>query len=167
MTKREPSTLNAQELPTSYLAQFVGTFANAQVLSDMKRAGYGDLRESHGYLVQHLLRGPHSVGQLAKLIGISQQAVSKSVAELTAGGYLELAPGDDARVRSVCLSRRGHAAVLVARRSRARLETRLARRIGRRKLAQLRAILLDVLAELDGVEPVEGRQVPSPMSRPR
>jgi len=165
MTKKDRSTLKAEELATSYLAQFVGTFANAQVLRDMKRAGYGDLRESHGYLVQHLLRGPHSVGQLAKLLDISQQAVSKSVAELTAGGYLELAPADDARVRSVRLSRRGHAAVLMARRSRARLEARLARRIGRRKFAELRAILLEVLAELEGVEPVEGRRVPSPLSR--
>jgi DNA-binding MarR family transcriptional regulator len=164
MIRHDTSALNARELSASYLAQFVGTFANQRVLSDMKRAGYGDLRESHGYLVQHLLRGPHSVGQLAKLLGISQQAVSKSVAELTAAGYLELVPVEDARVRYVRLSRRGHSAVLVARRSRARLEARLARRLGRRKFAQLRAALFELLVELGGVAPVEGRRVPGPVS---
>jgi DNA-binding MarR family transcriptional regulator len=149
-------------LGLSHLAQFVGAFVNRQVLSDMQRAGFGDLRESHGYLVQHLLRGPHSVGQLAKLLGISQQAVSKTVAELSRAGYLEGVDGEDARVRLVQLSARGQASVQAARRSRERVEARLKKRLGERKARQVHAALLELLGELGGLEQVAGRRVPMP-----
>lgn len=148
-------------LGLSYLAQFVGVFANRHVLSEMKRAGFGDLRESHGYIVQHLLRGPHAVGELAKLLGVSQQAVSKTVAELTRAGYLESEPGDDARVRLLRLSSRGNAAVAASRRIRDKLERRLTAKLGPRRSALVRRALAELLAQLGGVEAVKGRRVPS------
>lgn len=163
----KPISVDPAQLGLSYLASFVGAFANQHVLGEMKRAGYGDLRESHGYLVQHLLRGPHSVGQLAKLLGVSQQAVSKTVAELTGAGYLEAVEGEDARVRLVQLSRRGHAAVQATRRLRERLEARLTKRLGERKARELHAGLLELLTELGGVAPVSARRVPNPDSRDR
>jgi DNA-binding MarR family transcriptional regulator len=153
--------VDLQSLSVSYLAQFVGTFANQRVLAEMKRAGFGDLRASHGYLIQHLLREPHSVGQLSKLLGVSQQAVSKTVAELTRAGYLESRPGADARVRLVCLSERGHASVLAARRIREKLERRLSDHLGEKRFAALRASLIDLLQALGGVEAVTGRRVPN------
>jgi len=149
-----------RELPVTHLAHFVGIFANQQVLGDMQRAGYGDLRESHGFLVQHLLRGPHSVGELSQLLGVTQQAVSKTVAELVRAGYLEIQPGDDARVRLVRLSDRGHASVLAARRSREKLERRLWGKLGQKRALALQSALADVLAELGGVPAVQGRRVP-------
>jgi DNA-binding MarR family transcriptional regulator len=126
----------------------------------MKRAGFGDLRESHGFLVQHLLREPHSVGELARLMGVTQQAVSKTVAELMRSGYLEAQAGDDARVRLLRLSERGHASVLASRRIRAELERRLADKLGSKKLTALRAALSAALQELDGAIAVKGRRVP-------
>jgi DNA-binding MarR family transcriptional regulator len=147
-------------LPISYLAQFVGGFANRHVLGEMQGAGYGDLRESHGYLIQHLLREPHSVGQLAKLLGVSQQAVSKAVAELTRGGYLESEPGEDARVRLVRLSERGLSAVAAGRRIRDKLERRLSGRLGEKRAAVLRTGLAELLQELGGTELVKARRVP-------
>jgi len=163
----KPISVDPRELGLSHLASFVGAFANQSVLAEMKRAGYGDLRESHGYLVQHLLRGPHSVGQLAKLLGVSQQAVSKTVAELSAAGYLEAAEGDDARVRLVQLSRRGQAAVAATRRFRERLEARLSTRLGARRAQQLQQGLLELLEELGGLAAVRERRVPNPDARPR
>lgn len=155
--------IDLQALGALQLAQFVGTFANRHILADMKRAGFGDLRESHGYLIQHLLKGPHSVGQLSKLLGISQQAVSKTVAELTRNGYLETQAGEaDARVRFVQLTDRGHASVLAARRFRERLEKRLQTKLGPKRNAALRTSLAEVLQELGGAEPVLSRRVPSP-----
>jgi DNA-binding MarR family transcriptional regulator len=156
------AAVDARELGLSQLAFFVGVFANRQLLGEMRRAGYTDLRESHGYLVQHLLRGPHSVGQLAKLLGVTQQAVSKTVGELTRAGYLESTAADDARVRLVQLSARGQAAVQATRRLRQRLEARLTKRLGARRAAQLRAGLLELLEELGGVSAIAGRRVPNP-----
>ncbi len=162
MPPRAPAApVDPDALSLSYLAQFVGVFSNQHVLREMKRAGYGDLRESHGYLIQHLLRGPHSVGQLSKLLGVSQQAVSKTVAELSQSGYLERQAGDDARVKLVSLSERGHAAVLASRRARDKLERRLLTRLGDRRAAAVRAALAEVLRELGAVSAVKGRRVPS------
>lgn len=161
MPRAKSPPVDSNGLPISYLAQFVGSFANQHVLSEMKRAGFGDLRVSHGYLIQHLLREPHSVGQLSKLLGVSQQAVSKTVAELTRAGYLESQPGDDARVRLVCLSQRGHASVQASRRIREKLERRLVDRLGERRAHALRASLSELLDELDGTEAVRTRRVPN------
>jgi DNA-binding MarR family transcriptional regulator len=153
--------IDLQRLPLSHLAHFVGVFANRQVQGELSHKGYGDLRESHGYLVQHLLRGPHSVGELAKLLGVTQQAVSKSTQELTRAGYLESQPGDDARVKLLRLSPRGHACVKAARSAREKLERRLSAKLGKKRVAVVRGALIELLQELGGVEPVLGRRVPS------
>src|SRR5262249_3063058 len=113
------------------------------------------------YLVQHLLRGPHSVGELSRLLGVTQQAVSKTVAELARAGYLESEPGPDARVKLVRLSARGHAAVRAARSLREKLEARLLARLGRRRYALARAALAELLQELDAAAKVRDRRVPS------
>ena len=87
-------------LPLTHLAFFVGTFANRKLAAEMQRAGYADLRESYGYLFQHLLGGPCSVGELSRRLGVTQQAVSKTVAELTAKGLAydnRHAPNSDSR----------------------------------------------------------------------
>lgn len=152
--------VDLRELALTHLAHFVGIFANQQVLSEMQRAGYGELREAHGFLVQHLLRGPHSVGELAKLLGVTQQAVSKTVSELVRAGYLAIEPGEDARVRLVRLSQRGHAAVLASRRFREKLERRLLQALGAKRAKALRDALTDALTELGGAPAVEGRRVP-------
>jgi DNA-binding MarR family transcriptional regulator len=146
-------------LPLTHLAHFVGLAANRQLLLEMRQAGFTEVRESHGFLFQHLLGGPQSVGELARLLGISQQAVSKTVAELTRAGYLESVPGDDARVRWVRLSERGQACVLASRKLRDRLERRLQKALGSKRLQQTQRALADALGALGGVEAVKQRQV--------
>jgi DNA-binding MarR family transcriptional regulator len=94
------------------------------------------------------------------LLGVSQQAVSKTVAELTAGGYVEIDVGDDARVRLVRLSARGHASVLASRRLREKLERRLAAKLGKKRAAALRGALAELLEELGGTDAVKARRVP-------
>jgi len=152
--------IDVQQLPITHLAHFVGVFANQRVLAEMKVAGFGDLREAHGFLIQHLLAEPRRVGELSKLMGVTQQAVSKTVAELTRAGYLETQVGDDARVRLVRLSERGHASVLASRRIRERLERRLVAKLGAKRARALQSALGDALAELGGVAAVKGRRVP-------
>jgi DNA-binding MarR family transcriptional regulator len=158
--------IDIRALPLTHLAFFVGTFANRQLTADMKRAGYGDLREPHGYLFQHLLDEPRSVGELSRRLGVTQQAVSKTVSELTRAGYLETTPGDDARVRLVRLSERGHAAVRAARRLRAKLEQRLLTRLGKKRATAVRLALGDLLEELEGADAVRARRVPPSDAKP-
>jgi len=102
----------------------------ALITESMRRlqaARYGDLRISHGYVVQHVVEGPRPVGEIATRMGVSQQAASKSVGELVELGYLErIADPSDARLRLVGLSPRGRAAVEATRRIRAEIEAELA-----------------------------------------
>lgn len=167
MTSRAAAfAIKPESLALSHLAFFVGSFANRQLTADMKRAGYGDLREPHGYLFQHLLGAPRSVGELSRLLGVTQQAVSKTVSELTRAGYVETAAGADARVRLVRLSARGHASVLAARRLREKLERRLVARLGRRRAAAVRSALSELLDELGAADAVRARRVPPANSAP-
>jgi DNA-binding MarR family transcriptional regulator len=148
-----------RSLALSHLAHFVGLAANRQLLGELREAGFGDVRESHGFLIQHLLRGPHSVGELSALLGVTQQAVSKTVAELTAAGYLESSPAKDARVRLVQLSPRGHACVLLSRQLRERLERRLEKALGKKRVQQTQRALAEALELLGGVAAVKQRRI--------
>lgn len=151
--------IRTDQLPLSHLAHFVGLAANRQLLGELRQAGFADVRESHGFLIQHLLRGPHSVGELSTLLGVTQQAVSKSVAELTSAGYLESTPGRDARVRLVQLSERGHACVLCSRKLRDKLERRLEKALGKERAQQTRQALALALEALGGVDAVKQRRL--------
>jgi DNA-binding MarR family transcriptional regulator len=149
------------DLDLGYLAQFVGQRINDLVLEKLDAEGFGDLRVSHGYVIQHLLGGPRTISDLAARLGVSQQGASKTVAELVALGYLEASPARDRRARSISLSERGRASVAVARRLRARIEQRLASKHGS-ALAKARELLAKVLEELGGAEAIRSRTVREP-----
>jgi DNA-binding MarR family transcriptional regulator len=51
-------------------------------------------------------------GELVGLLEVTQQAASKSVAELERLGFIEETASEDARVRRVCVSSKGMAAPL-------------------------------------------------------
>src|SRR5204863_3802125 len=92
-------------LDLGYLAQFVGAAFASAVQERLAAEGFDGLRFSHGYLVQHLVEGERTIGELAERLEVTQQAVSKTVAELEGLGYLErLADAADARVRRVRLT---------------------------------------------------------------
>ena len=151
--------VQVSQLDLAQLALFVGMAANERVLARLHDRGFAGLRTSHGFIVQHLLREPHSVGKLASLLGISQQAVSKSVAELVRLGYVEDAPSEDRRVRMLKLSRRGRAAVRAARTSRLELETELARLASEEAIDHTRRVLLLALDALGSTGTIRARRV--------
>lgn len=155
------SMLDPRTLDLAHLALFVGNAFNARVIAAL---GDDRLRESHGYLVQHLIEGPRSIGELAKALGVTQQAVSKAVAEM--GGLLEDAPvpstGADRRVRWVQLSARGRAVVQRTRATRRRLDARLRRALGAARVDAARTVLVDALDQLGGLDAVRRRGVRPP-----
>ena len=56
------------------------------------RRGLPDLRTAHGFLVQHVVTGPRPIGEIAERMGVSQQAVSKSVGELVGSATSNACP---------------------------------------------------------------------------
>ena len=87
-----------------------------------------DLRFADGFVFQHLVAGPVTIGALAERLDVTQQAASKSVADLERRGYVERAAGPGRRARAP-----GRADRARARRDRG----------GRRHRAALQAELAD------------------------
>jgi DNA-binding MarR family transcriptional regulator len=148
-------------LDLGYLGQFVGQRINDLVLEKLAAEGYGDLRTSHGFVIQHLLGGPRTITELATALGISQQAASKTVAELVELGYLETAATADRRARAITLSDKALASVALVRKVRAKLEQRLVDKHGA-AVAKARALLAAVLEDLGAAEVVRTRSIREP-----
>ncbi len=161
MPAKTPADVDLAQLDLGYLALFVGQRVNELVAEELRARGFVGLRTSYGYVFQHLLGGPRSVTELSRLLGVSQQAASKSVAELAALGYIQGSATTDARVRSVELSARGYAAIRAARAFRRKLTQRIARRHGA-NATRARRLLALVLVELGGADAVRARRVRSP-----
>lgn len=115
------------DLPT--LAVLAGNAASDWVLLKVRAAGFDGVRVSHGYVMQHLVTGDRTIGDLAELQGVTQQAASKTVREMELLGLVELRTDpDDRRVRRVTLTDHGRHLLVVTRRIRQRLEKSVARK---------------------------------------
>src|ERR1700676_3920547 len=136
------------ELDLGYLAFFLGLRVNELVLQRLAKAGISGVRESHGYVIQHLIEKERSISELAVRMGVAQQASSKMVAEMVSLGLLQLARGKDRRAKRVRLSRYGWKIMQLSRQARTELHRRLVRQIGKRKYETARAIVLECLNKL-------------------
>lgn len=154
MEQLDPAALDVLQL-----AQLAGLAANQAVRARLEAKGFVGLRDSHGFIVQHLLREPQSISELAVHLGITQQAVSKSVAELARNGYVQDVRSDDARVRKVRLSPRGRAAVQAVRAYRRELDAELSSAAGAAAYADAKQVMLAALERLGALEPIRQRKV--------
>lgn len=157
------NTAPMRHLDLGHLATFLGHHYDAAVFEALAARGFAGVRASHGFVIQRLIEGPQGVSAMARDLGVTQQAISKQVAELVDLGLVEAAgDGDDARARPVRLSRRGKACIATSRASRARVEARLTRALGKRALGRLRAGLAGALESLGGMDAVSRRRVRPP-----
>lgn len=137
--------------------------AHEEVLRRLAAEGFDGVKVSHGYVVQRLLVGEPTVGELAEALGVTQQGASKQVLDLERLGYAErVAVPGDARVRGVRLTERGRAMVEATRTARADLERAVAARVGAAPVAEA-AEVLEVLLDVLGLsEAVARRRVQAP-----
>ncbi|KOV84181.1 hypothetical protein ADL03_18000 [Nocardia sp. NRRL S-836] len=142
-------------MPT--LAWLAGSSANRAVLAELHELGHEGVRNSHGYVVQHLVAGSPTVGELAEALGVTQQAASKHVLELERLGYVTRVPDPaDSRVRRASLTADGRRLVEDSRRVRARLDERL------RATKAAKEALVRLLDLTGGIENVRHRRVGLP-----
>jgi DNA-binding MarR family transcriptional regulator len=150
-------------LDIGYLALFVGQAFSEAVLVALAAAGHGELRSSHGFVIQHVIDADRTIGELAERMRVTQQGASKAVAELEALGYFErIADPDDARIRRVHLSARGREAVQVTRSAREKIARQLTAQIGEAASHSCRRTLARMLDTLGAAEAVRQRKVPVP-----
>jgi DNA-binding MarR family transcriptional regulator len=139
------------DLPT--LVSLAGTAANEHLLDLLHRAGFEGIRISHGYVIQHLIESQPTIGELAERLGVTQQAVSKTIAELEGLGYVSRWKDDfDSRVRRVGLTDRGRAMLAQSRADRAELD----KAVGS-DLSEAKRVLVRLLEETGSLEAIVTR----------
>jgi DNA-binding MarR family transcriptional regulator len=149
-------------LDLGYLALFLGLRVNELVTNRMHARGFTGIRESHGYVIQHLIEGERSITELARRMEVTQQAASKAIAELVRVGAVEIDHGADRRVKTVRLSSMGWESVHETRKIRRELEKRLIRIAGAEKYESARSVLSTCLDGLGGMETVRSRRIIQP-----
>jgi DNA-binding MarR family transcriptional regulator len=135
--------------------QLLAEVLNGEIVERL-RAEHPRVRYAHGFLIQQLVEGPRPVGEIAANLGVTSQAVSKTVRELEGLGYVERGsdPGD-ARVRRVALTERGRAVLEAGRAARAQLNRELAEALGAERVAAA-AATLRAAVEARGALPAVG-----------
>ena len=154
------ASLDDLDLPT--LIGLAGRLLNARTLEEIRANGYPTIRERDGYVIQHLIAGPITIGELAQRLGVSQQATSKRVVELATLGILTRSFSEqDRRSTVVELSDHGRRMVGLSREVRASLEEQMSSAIGRDRGAFRRG-LKAIVKVLDAESTILQRRVPEP-----
>jgi DNA-binding MarR family transcriptional regulator len=152
-----------EEADLSVASLLAGWALADEVQRRLAADGLDDLRFTDGVVFQHLLGGALTVGTLAARLGVSQQAASKSIADLEQRGYVARAADPaDARVRLVTLTPRGVVAVSAARRHRAELDAELDAALGPQRVEAARRLLVDALTHLGADTAIRRRRVRPP-----
>lgn len=154
--------VQSSELDLSSALMLLGDAVSGTVLVALSGSG---LRHGHGYLVQRLLVGPATATEIADALGITQQAVSKAIRELTDLGHVELVPDlADRRRRPVRLTATGRRAVRTARAARGEVDDRIRAVLGDEQFEETRRSLVLALEALGLADAVARRAVPPPAS---
>lgn len=150
------------QLDLGYLALFLGLRMNELVMERMAAAGFTRVRESHGFVIQHLVEEERTITELAARMGVTQQAASKAVAELIELGALEAIPGEDRRAKRIRLSKTGWQIVRLGRQERRRIDHRVRTVAGENGYEAARKILRACLTALGATESIESRRIRQP-----
>lgn len=154
--------IDLSQLDLGYLALFLGQRVNELVVQRLVRAGFQNVRASHGYVVQHLIEKERSITELAQRMGVTQQAASKTVSEMVRLGILAAKPVRDRRAKGICISKRGWESVRLSRRARAQIDRRLVKTVGAEEYRRTKACLTQCLETLGGVRSIQSRRVKEP-----
>ncbi len=117
-------------------------------LYDHRMAGIG-LKTTQYSLLSHVLRlGPIRPGDLAAAMTLDASTLTRNLKPLLAAGWLELAPGDDGRTRSVRITPAGRAKRDEAQRHWKAAQQALNAQLGIERVAALHALVDESLALL-------------------
>ena len=145
------------------LSTAVAGAVTERIRARMVGDGFEDVRDSFGYVVQGLLAGDTTVTALATRLGVSAQAVSKTVTEMERLGYVARGTDpDDHRARPLRLTARGEAMVDSSRRARVAVARELGRWLGTRGEAELVRLLQHAAEHFGGLEALTARRLRPP-----
>jgi DNA-binding MarR family transcriptional regulator len=113
-----------------------------EIMSGVRRSEYAYITPAQSRLLAHMGGRPTSMAELARRLAISRQAVHKTVAELARRGILEIRDDPERRnAKLVTYTERGRQVNRAGAQIIERIEERIAQRIGRERLEELKAVL--------------------------
>jgi DNA-binding MarR family transcriptional regulator len=113
-----------------------------RVSEGLAEAGFDDIRPAHTAVFQHIKADGSRLSELAERAQLTKQSMGYLVDYLAERGYLERRPDPtDRRAALICLTGRGWDQVRAALGIIAEIEQDWARRLGKRRMAQLRELL--------------------------
>jgi DNA-binding MarR family transcriptional regulator len=147
----------------SLASLFAGWALADELQRRLAEEGFADSRFADGVVFQHLVAGPVTISTLAEKLGVTQQAASKTVADLWIRRYVSRQPDPaDARARQVQLTDRGQAVIAAARKHRAAIDAELRQALGDEQVEQTRLLLVDVIGRLGAGPSLRARTVRPP-----
>jgi len=133
-----------------HLTRVVADAIAERITARVAEAGFDDIREPQAAVVMAVVAGDLTVTQIAARLGVSPQAVSKTVTELERAGYVGRGHDpDDKRVRSLQLTARGNEVVAASRRARKAVTAEQSRWLGTRDTAELLRLLQHAVEQFD------------------
>jgi DNA-binding MarR family transcriptional regulator len=147
-------TRSSVDTPAIPLARLLG-MAFRQLVDDLHvrlvERGWHDVRESYGFVLLAVRDRDTTTTELARLLGVSKQAVSKLLDMMEDGRYVHRsAATDDGRVKTVALAPRGRDLLAAVEAIYAELEAEWAGVIGATALEQTRMRVERVLRARHG-----------------
>ncbi|GAB3926916.1 MarR family transcriptional regulator [Kribbella albertanoniae] len=147
----------------SLAALFTGWALADELQRRLSTDGFADSRFADGVVFQHLIAGPTTITTLAERLGVTQQAASKTVADLQRRGYVtRRTDPTDARAKQVALADRGTAIITAARHHRAAVDAELRNALGNNRVEDARQLLLDTLTHLNATPALRTRTLRPP-----
>lgn len=127
--------------------------------AELAEGGFPEVRTSFSAVLRNLPAGGARVSELAARAGMTKQSMGYLVDQMATAALVEIAPDPhDRRANTVRLTARGEQVVARGIALSARYEQHMTGLIGERKMAQLRVLLAELYAQLDG----EGAAAPPP-----
>ncbi len=138
------TTPESRQAPLGQLLLQAFQWFDRGLLAALDARSFGAQTLAQSLVFAHLDTGGTRSTELARRIGVSRQAVHKTVGELEVRGYVTLEPDPDNRsAKLVTLSARGEQTMAAALEAFAALEAELARRLGTVRVRALRSTLED------------------------
>jgi len=121
----------------------------AEFRRELEAAGYEDIRPTHGCVFRFVREDGMRLTELATYAGMTKQSVGELVDDLVDQGYVERIPDPgDRRAKLICLTGKGVEAQRKGFGLIDEVEGRWAERFGTERIAELREILEEIVAEV-------------------
>jgi DNA-binding MarR family transcriptional regulator len=139
-----------KDIPLHGLLDMAAQLATEEFYGALRERGYDDIRPAHGCVFGQVEADGSRLTALAVRAGLTKQSVGEVTTDLERMGYVERVPDpEDRRAKIIRLTERGRAAQTTGRRLIAATEARWERRYGKARVAELRALLEEVVGKAE------------------